>query len=86
MSQVRLRVQVSSCDWHEPVISRLISEHRLIVNIMGARLQKNSQEQGWFDLELRGTTQQIKSGLAYLESVQLKIVGKPNVEGDSWYY
>ncbi|MGA7932229.1 MAG: NIL domain-containing protein [Kovacikia sp.] len=86
LNQIRLRVQIPARYRQEPIISRLISKHGLVVNILGAMLRGNSEEQGWLDLELRGTAQQIRSGLIYLESFQLKLVGKPNSDGDSWYY
>lgn len=57
-----------------------------MVNITGAMLTPNSNAQGKFDLELRGTLNQIHSGLAYMEALQLKILGKPNTHGDGWIY
>ncbi|MBD2359052.1 NIL domain-containing protein [Tolypothrix sp. FACHB-123] len=86
LTQIRLCVHIPKSYLHEPVISRLISEHGLIVNITSAMLGANTGEAGRFDLEIRGSIAQISTGLAYLESLNLKIVGKPNVNGDSWSY
>jgi NIL domain len=42
-------------DYHqEPVISRLISEFGLIVNINAAILGGNAKDDGWFKLDLEG--------------------------------
>jgi hypothetical protein len=38
----------------EPVISNLISDHGLTVNISAALLSANAREDGWFDLQLQG--------------------------------
>jgi L-aspartate semialdehyde sulfurtransferase ferredoxin len=84
-SKIRLRVYIPPYYQQKPVISQLISDYGLVVNITGAMLGENTAGKGSFDLELRGTPQQIANGLAYLESLTIKIVGKPNAEGDSWH-
>lgn len=84
ITKIRLRLHIPGHYQQEPVISRLIAIHGLIVNITGAMLGKQTNGEGRFDLELRGTVPQIRHGLAYLESLNLKIVGKPNTEGDGW--
>ncbi|MDZ8138922.1 MAG: NIL domain-containing protein [Nostoc sp. DedQUE04] len=84
VTQIRLRIHIPKCYLQAPVISQLISTYGLVVNITKAVLQPNSE--GCFDIELRGTVPQISSGLAYLESLNLRIVGKPNADGDSWSY
>ncbi|MDZ8091813.1 MAG: NIL domain-containing protein [Nostoc sp. DedQUE05] len=84
VTQIRLRIHIPKCYLQAPVISQLISTYGLVVNITKAVLQQNTE--GCFDIELRGTVPQISSGLAYLESLNLRIVGKPNADGDSWSY
>ncbi|AFZ24910.1 ABC-type metal ion transport system, ATPase component [Cylindrospermum stagnale PCC 7417] len=86
ITQTRLRLHIPQSYLQEPVISQLISAHDLVVNITGAMLQADKGGGGYFDLELRGTVPQICSGLAYLESLNLKIFGKPNADSDAWYY
>jgi L-aspartate semialdehyde sulfurtransferase ferredoxin len=86
LTKIRLCLYIPNCYLNEPVISRLISHHGLVVNIIGAMLGAKTGGDGRFDLEIRGTLSQISSGLNYLESLNLKIVGKPNVDGDSWSY
>lgn len=83
-TKICLRLHIPGHYQQEPVISRLIAIHGLVVNITGAMLGKQTNGEGCFDLELRGTVSQIRHGLAYLESLNLKIVGKPNTEGDGW--
>lgn len=82
-TKIRLHLQIPQHYQQEPVISRLIATYGLVVNITGAKLEHTGGE-GRFDLEIDGTVPQIWRGLAYLESLNLKIRGKPNAEGDSW--
>ncbi|NMG05658.1 hypothetical protein DP117_01810 [Brasilonema sp. UFV-L1] len=84
-TQIRLRLHISNHYSTEPVISRLMAIHGLVINITGAMLGKHTGGEGRFDLEICGTVPEIRRGLAYLESLNLKIVGKPNTDGDSWY-
>ncbi|MBD0261538.1 MAG: NIL domain-containing protein [Tolypothrix sp. Co-bin9] len=85
LTKVRLRLHIPQSYQQEPVISRLISAHGLIINITKAIVGENTDGYGCFDLELQGTPPQISSGLTYLESLNLTIKGKPNVDGDGWY-
>jgi ABC-type methionine transport system ATPase subunit len=85
MTQLRLRLYIPKVYWQKPIISQIISQFNLTVNITGAELEKNNNLPGCFDLELRGSMSQIHDALNYLESLNIKILGKPNTEGDSWY-
>lgn len=86
VTQVRVHIRIPQQYQQEPIISRLISEHGLVVNITGAIVGTNLYEKGLFDLELSGTPEQIHSGFLYLQTLDIKLVGKPNAEGDSWHY
>ena len=57
----------------EPVISRLVSDYSLTVNITAAILGANAVGDGWFDLELKGTDAQIQSALTYLSDLDLEV-------------
>ncbi|MDF5710316.1 MAG: NIL domain-containing protein [Nostoc sp. S4] len=69
----RIRVRIPKNYHQEPVISRLISDYGLIVNITAAILGANAIGDGWFDLELKGTQAQIHSGLTYLHDLELEV-------------
>ncbi|MBW4421471.1 MAG: NIL domain-containing protein [Myxacorys californica WJT36-NPBG1] len=86
MTHVRVHISIPHQYQQEPIISRLISEHSLVVNITGAIVGTNLHEKGLFDLELNGTPEKICSGLLYLQTLGIKLIGKPNAEGDSWHY
>ncbi|OUL21176.1 ABC transporter [Nostoc sp. T09] len=74
----RIRVRIPK-DYHqEPVISRLVSDYGLIVNITAAILGANAVGDGWFDLELQGTDAQIESALNYLQELSLQIWDETN--------
>lgn len=82
-THTRIRIRIPK-DYHqEPIISRLISEHGLTVNITAALLGGNAQGDGWFDLELRGTAQQIQSGLIYVDELDLEVWHEATEE-DGW--
>jgi ABC-type methionine transport system ATPase subunit len=78
----RIRIRIPKNYHQEPVISSLVSECGLTVNITAAILGANAVGDGWFDLELRGTNEQIHHGLTYLQNLQLEIWDETNV--GSW--
>jgi ABC-type methionine transport system ATPase subunit len=72
-TQQRIRLRVPK-DYHqEPVISRLVSDYGLTVNITAALLAANAVGDGWFDLKLQGTESQIENGRKYLQELALEI-------------
>lgn len=83
-TQTRVRVRIPKDLHEEPVISRLVSHHGVTVNIAAALLSANARDDGWFDLELRGTIQQIQSALSYLNELDLEIWGQSLSEEDGW--
>lgn len=84
-TQTRIRIRVPKQYHQEPVISNLISEYGLKVNFNAAFLGVKTSDDGWFDLELNGTTQQIDSALIYLNDLDVEIWSNSNnhVE-ESW--
>lgn len=84
-TQTRIRIQVPK-DYHqEPVISRLISDHGLTVNFNAALLTTNEYNDGWFDLELQGTSRQIQSAFIYLAEMNVRIWNKStDPEEENW--
>ncbi|MEC4817991.1 MAG: NIL domain-containing protein [Scytonema sp. PMC 1069.18] len=73
LTHQRIRVRIPKEYQQEPVISRLVSQHGLTVNITAAMLGANGIGDGWFDLELEGTTAQIDSGLTYINDLNLEL-------------
>ncbi|PMB04140.1 ABC transporter, partial [Fischerella thermalis CCMEE 5328] len=55
LTNKRIRVRIPKDYRQEPVISRLVSESGLTVNISAAILGANAIGDGWFDLDLQGT-------------------------------
>lgn len=80
----RIKVRIPKQLREEPVISHLISQHKLTVNIAAALLSSNGRDDGWFDLELRGTTQQIQNALIYLNELDLEMWSQLHAEEDGW--
>jgi hypothetical protein len=78
--QIRVRIPR---DYHEePVISRLVSNYGLVINIRAAILGANAIGDGWFDLDLQGTNKQIDFAIAYLRSLALEIWD--NTSNSTW--
>ncbi|WP_193195577.1 NIL domain-containing protein [Nostoc sp. MG11] len=73
LTHKRIRVRIPK-DYHsQPVISRLVSDYGLTVNITAAILGANAVGDGWFDLDLQGTNTQIQNGLTYLHDLELEV-------------
>ena len=84
-TQIRIRIQIPKQYHQEPVISRLISDHGLTVNLNAALLSANEYNDGWFDLELIGTNRQIQSALIYLAEMNVEIWNKStDPEEENW--
>jgi ABC-type methionine transport system ATPase subunit len=83
-NQVRIRVKIPKQYHQEPVISHLVSDYGLTVNIKAAILGAHAPGDGWFDLELHGSSEQIHSGLAYVQELGLEIWFDSATESDDW--
>ncbi len=82
-TQTRIRIRMPKDKTQEPIISRITSEYGVTVNILAALLGPNSRDDGWFDLELLGTANQIESALNYLEELNLEI-WRNSDNAESW--
>lgn len=80
----RVKIRIPKEYHQEPVISRLVSHYGVTVNITGALLGANARDDGWFALELRGTSCQIESALTYINELDLEIWGSSKPEVDGW--
>lgn len=83
-TQTRIRVHIPRQYHHEPVISNLIQQHGLTVNILAAMLGANAHGGGWFDLELQGTAAVIQAAMFYLNDLNLEVWHDAETEGDGW--
>jgi ABC-type methionine transport system ATPase subunit len=68
----------------EPIVSNLVSDHGLTVNITAALMGENAKQDGWFNLELVGADNQIQSALVYLEELELEFWEKQSQTESSW--
>lgn len=71
--QKTIRIQVPQSLHQVPIISTLISEYKLIVNIRGAILDQKAIGGGWFDLLLDGEDANIAQSVLYLKDVGVEI-------------
>lgn len=82
--QAHIQLRIPKQFHQEPIISNLITQYDLTVNITAALLSANAREDGWFDLELYGTTQQINSALVYLNDLNLEIWRDCDPHVENW--
>jgi L-aspartate semialdehyde sulfurtransferase ferredoxin len=85
-TQVRLQILFTHRDRQKLILSGLTADCNLAFKITGTKSGIDCESGGQIDLVLRGTIPQIQCGLTYLESLNLKIIGKPNPDRDSWHY
>jgi ABC-type methionine transport system ATPase subunit len=69
----QIRLRITSNFHQEPVISRLVSDYGLTINITGAILGANAVGDGWFELDLQGTEAKIDDAINYLQEIKLEI-------------
>ncbi len=79
----QITMRVPQNHHNEPIISRLVSEHGLTVNIVAAILGQKNTDEGWFNLDLEGTDSQIHGALEYLHKLGLEIWDKSNADEES---
>lgn len=72
-AEIRIGIRIPQQYREEPVISRLISDYHLNVNVKAALLAANDSTDGWFDLELQGSNSQIKKALDYLSQIEVQV-------------
>jgi hypothetical protein len=72
--QTHIRLQIPKNFHRESVISRLISEHRIAINVTSAPAATNLRCDRWFTLELRGKVKQVRNALAYLNEINPPIL------------
>jgi ABC-type methionine transport system ATPase subunit len=82
ITQKRIRIRIPKNYHREPVISHLISDYHLTVNITAAILGANANGDGWFDLELNGENAHIEDALTYLNELDLEVWH--DTENDGW--
>lgn len=83
---LRLELRIPAHYHQEPILSYLVSQYKLTINIIAANLQAQTQKQGYLVIELQGSPSQLNKALSYLRSLQMEIIGKPNAFGDCWSY
>ncbi|PSR19446.1 ABC transporter [filamentous cyanobacterium CCP3] len=81
--QTQVKIRIPKERHPDPVISNLINRYGLKVNILGALLGTNGQEDGWFDLAIEGRAATVHEAL--LDLVELDADLWFNTEADDGY-
>ena len=71
---VHSRIRIPQRYNRQPIISRLVSRYNLTVNITAASLTSESNEDGWFDLELSGNPPELANSLSYLQGLGVDLL------------
>ncbi|MBH8551403.1 NIL domain-containing protein [Nostocaceae cyanobacterium CENA357] len=80
--RLRLQICILKDYYQTPIISDLVSRYGVTVNIIGASLLANQEDDGWFDLDLWGKTQQLFSSFNYLKTLNLPMwVDESSLDG-----
>lgn len=69
-----LRIRITPEYHQHPIISRLVSDYRLVINITAALLTSSAKDDGWFDLEVLGDVVQINQALADLYNLGIEVL------------
>jgi hypothetical protein len=81
LTSKRIRLRIPREFHQEPIISRLVLETGLSINISAAILGGNGVGDGWFDLDLQGTVTQIQQGISYLNDLNLEVWQEGEIDG-----
>jgi ABC-type methionine transport system ATPase subunit len=68
-----VRMQIPQNLHQVPIISQLITDYQLGVNIQAAVLDRKATGGGWFDLSLTGDTAQLQAALDNLKQIGVEI-------------
>ncbi|MEB3164785.1 MAG: NIL domain-containing protein [Prochlorothrix sp.] len=72
-TETQLRLRIPQNYHQEPVISHIITQYNLTVNITSALLGANGRGDGWFHLKIQGRSQDIEAALAYMNDLDLEL-------------
>ncbi|MEY3299476.1 MAG: hypothetical protein RLZZ597_2736 [Cyanobacteriota bacterium] len=81
--QTQVKIRIPKARHPDPVISNLINRYGLKVNILGALLGANGEEDGWFELAIEGRAATIHDAL--LDLVELDADLWFNTEAEDGY-
>lgn len=71
MTQKRLLLNFSSAASEQPLVYHLVRDYDLIINIFRAKI--TDKEEGFMVLELSGSDEQLKAGIDYLKSKEIRV-------------
>jgi ABC-type methionine transport system ATPase subunit len=80
----RIRIQIPKQYRQQPIISELAQRYGVKVNIVAAILGANAEGDGWFDLVLSGSPQEVDSALIYLSELDVRVWQESSTEPDGW--
>ncbi|ABB57713.1 NIL domain-containing protein [Synechococcus elongatus] len=73
MATLRIRLQVPKKYRDQPLMGDVLASCQLQFNILAAHLGPNREEDGWFDVMLTGTSEDITAALAVLRDRDIEL-------------
>jgi hypothetical protein len=80
-TQTEIYIEIPSQYQYQTIISRLVKEYNLEVNIVAAVLGNNGCTSGWFRLALGGFEESLKDALIYLSELKVIVL---NGDFEGW--
>lgn len=73
LREIDLRIRIPPSLLDSPVLSSLIRDFDLRLNIESAQLSQEACVSGWFHLHLSGQSEQIRSALGWLQEKRVEV-------------
>lgn len=73
-NSIQSRIHLPGKYHRQPVISRLISRYGLTINIVAGDLKFGERNQGYFDIEVSGKSENLISSLSYLQGLGIDLI------------
>lgn len=83
-TSIQVKIRIPKQYRQSPVISQLISHHQIQVNFLAALLAENTENDGWFHLELIGKYEDIKDALIELDDLNVELWYQSEEGVDGW--
>ena len=74
-AQVRVRLKIPKHYRNDPILSTLVNQHQITINILSALLAVDTSEGGWFDLEMQGTQGQLAAAILHINDLGVELWG-----------
>jgi len=82
--RLRVRLRIPAEYRQDPILSIVITQYGLTVNILAAQLSNQASDGGWFDLEVQGPSNQINNGILHLNDLGIEMWRESDSLHEGW--